>query len=101
MAFDRPDEFEIVQLNDLAAAESSAYLIQFDSVHGEHAAEATIPECAMCAQDEPLPGVPTPVSCILQQQQQQRGRSQPRCGQGPRVLTGLIRVTSGALVPSA
>lgn len=34
VAFDRPDEFEIVHLSDLAVAESTAYLIQFDSVHG-------------------------------------------------------------------
>lgn len=33
-AFARPDEFEIVHLNDLASAESTAYLLQFDSVHG-------------------------------------------------------------------
>lgn len=36
LAFDRPDDFEIVHLNEIAAAESTAYLIQFDSVHGEH-----------------------------------------------------------------
>jgi glyceraldehyde 3-phosphate dehydrogenase len=33
-AFDQADKFEFVQLNDLASAESTAYLIQFDSVHG-------------------------------------------------------------------
>lgn len=35
VAFERKEEFQIVHLNDLAAAESTAYLIQFDSVHGK------------------------------------------------------------------
>jgi hypothetical protein len=35
LAFERPDDFEVVHLNDLAVAESTAYLLQFDSVHGE------------------------------------------------------------------
>jgi glyceraldehyde 3-phosphate dehydrogenase len=34
VAFERSDEFEFVHLNDLAVAESTAYLLQFDSVHG-------------------------------------------------------------------
>lgn len=33
-AFDQADKFEFVHLNDLASAESIAYLLQFDSVHG-------------------------------------------------------------------
>jgi glyceraldehyde 3-phosphate dehydrogenase len=33
-AFDQADKFDFVHLNDLASAESTAYLIQFDSVHG-------------------------------------------------------------------
>ena len=34
LAWARPDAFTIVHLNDVAAIESVAYLIQFDSVHG-------------------------------------------------------------------
>ena len=39
IAFELPEVFELVHLNDLGAAESTAYLVQFDSVHGtwEHA----------------------------------------------------------------
>lgn len=35
VAFDQADKFDFVHLNDLAAPESVAYLIKFDSVHGE------------------------------------------------------------------
>lgn len=34
LAWARPDAFSLVHLNDIAAIESVAYLIQFDSVHG-------------------------------------------------------------------
>jgi glyceraldehyde 3-phosphate dehydrogenase len=34
IAFESPDELELVALNDVASAESVAYLLQFDSVHG-------------------------------------------------------------------
>jgi glyceraldehyde 3-phosphate dehydrogenase len=37
----RPDAFTIVHLNDVAAIESVAYLIQFDSVHGTWAPRVT------------------------------------------------------------
>jgi glyceraldehyde 3-phosphate dehydrogenase len=35
IAWARPDIFQIVHLNDITAAESVAYLLKFDSVHGE------------------------------------------------------------------
>jgi len=34
LVFELPELFELVHLNDLGAAESTAYLVQFDSVHG-------------------------------------------------------------------
>lgn len=34
LIFELPELFELVHLNDLGAAESTAYLVQFDSVHG-------------------------------------------------------------------
>ncbi len=40
LAFERPEAFEIVHLNDLGAAASTAYLSQFDSVHGAHSSLA-------------------------------------------------------------
>ncbi|KAI8468556.1 MAG: hypothetical protein J3K34DRAFT_426853 [Monoraphidium minutum] len=41
LAFDRGDVFDFVALNDLAAPESVAYLIKFDSVHGTWQHEVT------------------------------------------------------------
>ncbi|GBF99581.1 glyceraldehyde-3-phosphate dehydrogenase [Raphidocelis subcapitata] len=41
-AFDRSDVFDFVHLNDLAAPESVAYLIKFDSVHGTWAHDVTV-----------------------------------------------------------
>jgi glyceraldehyde 3-phosphate dehydrogenase len=34
LAWARPDIFELVHFNDIAAIESVAYLLQYDSVHG-------------------------------------------------------------------
>ena len=42
IAFELPEEFELVHLNDLGAAESTAYLVQFDSVHGTWEHEAAV-----------------------------------------------------------
>eukprot|EP00879_Flechtneria_rotunda_P002492 GHRR01002690.1.p1 GENE.GHRR01002690.1~~GHRR01002690.1.p1 ORF type:complete len:349 (+),score=81.87 GHRR01002690.1:102-1148(+) len=41
-AFDQQDQFEFVHFNDLASAESTAYLIQYDSVHGTWAGHELI-----------------------------------------------------------
>jgi glyceraldehyde 3-phosphate dehydrogenase len=35
LAWARPDIFQLVHLNDITAVESVAYLLKFDSVHGE------------------------------------------------------------------
>ena len=40
--FEQPDVFELVHLNDLGAAESTAYLVQFDSVHGTWEHETSV-----------------------------------------------------------
>ena len=34
LAWDLPDVYEIVHMNDIAAPESIAYLLKFDSIHG-------------------------------------------------------------------
>lgn len=34
VAWDNPEAYNIVTINDIAAAESIAYLIQYDSIHG-------------------------------------------------------------------
>ena len=34
VAWDNPEAYNIVTMNDIAAAESIAYLIQYDSIHG-------------------------------------------------------------------
>eukprot|EP00955_Chlamydomonas_euryale_P016381 175175-Chlamydomonas_euryale.AAC.1 len=34
IAWEQPDKFEIVHLNDITPAESVAYLLRYDSVHG-------------------------------------------------------------------
>jgi len=53
LAFDRPDDFEIVHLNDIAAAESTAYLMQFDSVHGTWAGhELSVADCGAVTVEE-------------------------------------------------
>ena len=33
LLFEQPEHFELVQLNDLGATESTAYLLKYDSVH--------------------------------------------------------------------
>ena len=35
IAWARPDTFQLVHLNDITAIESVAYLLKYDSVHGE------------------------------------------------------------------
>lgn len=39
IAFERPEVFEIVHLNDLGSAPSTAYLLKYDSVHGASAVQ--------------------------------------------------------------
>ena len=39
VAWDMPDVYSIVHLNDIAAPESIAYLIKYDSIHGTWAPE--------------------------------------------------------------
>lgn len=39
VAWDMPDVYNIVHLNDIAAPESIAYLIKYDSIHGTWAPE--------------------------------------------------------------
>lgn len=39
--FDKPEDFTLVHINDLGAAESTAYLVKFDSVHGTWAHEVS------------------------------------------------------------
>lgn len=34
MAWDSPEVYNIVTINDIAAIESIAYLLQYDSIHG-------------------------------------------------------------------
>jgi glyceraldehyde 3-phosphate dehydrogenase len=34
LAWDKPDVYNVVTMNDIAAAESIAYLLQYDSIHG-------------------------------------------------------------------
>ena len=41
LVFEQPEAFELVHLNDIAAVESAAYLVQFDSVHGTWAHSST------------------------------------------------------------
>jgi glyceraldehyde 3-phosphate dehydrogenase len=39
IAWDMPDTYTIVHLNDIAAPESIAYLLKYDSIHGTWAPE--------------------------------------------------------------
>jgi glyceraldehyde 3-phosphate dehydrogenase len=34
LAWDNPEVYNVVTINDIAAAESIAYLLQYDSIHG-------------------------------------------------------------------
>lgn len=60
VAFDRAEAFEFVHLNDLASAESTAYLIQFDSVHGTWAGHEVTVEggCVVVRAGERVVSIP-------------------------------------------
>ena len=42
MLWEQPDVFELVHINEPSAVESSAYLLQLDSVHGVNAAQRSM-----------------------------------------------------------
>jgi glyceraldehyde 3-phosphate dehydrogenase len=56
IAFELPEVFELVHLNDLGAAESTAYLVQFDSVHGTWEHEAAVDGDFVILTDARRPG---------------------------------------------
>ena len=56
IAFEQPDVFEIVHLNDIAAVESAAYLIKYDSVHGTWAHDAKAEGGVIVLTDATRPG---------------------------------------------
>ncbi|KAK9830553.1 hypothetical protein WJX72_012427 [[Myrmecia] bisecta] len=41
-AFEQPDAFQIVHVNDISALESAAYLLKYDSVHGTWGPDVTV-----------------------------------------------------------
>ena len=56
LAFELPEVFQLVHLNDLGAAESTAYLVQFDSVHGTWEHEASVDGDFVVFTDTKRPG---------------------------------------------
>ncbi|KAF6254120.1 hypothetical protein COO60DRAFT_1703479 [Scenedesmus sp. NREL 46B-D3] len=74
-AFDQADKFEFVHLNDLASAESTAYLLQFDSVHGTWAGHELSAEggCVVVTTKDRVVKIPySQAKSPAQEQQQQQ-----------------------------